>query len=153
MSINNLAKYHSHRISGQNSIAAECLKRLNHGEPMVSPETIEGIRQSSKRLVYRDKCGSIVNPSEMANKYGLKNSELTKLFADNGNDWRKVAKKLPKPVRGRCKYRDKFGLPCTKHDLAFEFGLHCETVAVAFKKHKNDWKAAREELNDKRKAK
>jgi len=88
MSINNIAIHHTNRISGQNSIAASCLNRLELGRELkVAPGYC--IKKNSRTyhcFDYSDIMGNPCKRVDLANLYGVAGKTISSAYErNNGN--------------------------------------------------------------------
>ena len=84
MSINNIARAHSNRLEGENSIAAMCFNRLKNGEPeIVGAYKIDGEKiRSSRKIDYRDPYGKSITRAEAAELLQLSTGATSALFQE-----------------------------------------------------------------------
>ena len=89
MSINNIARHHANRISGQNSIAASCLARLDMNRELeVAPGY--SIRKSKRTYLsfeYRDIIGNPCKRKELAELYGMPEKFVSNAYKRNNGDF------------------------------------------------------------------
>ncbi len=85
MSISNIARHHANRISGQNSLAASCLARLEIDRELeVAPGYC--IRKDSRTyhcFEYRDIIGNPCKRSELATLYGVAGKTISSAYERN----------------------------------------------------------------------
>lgn len=97
MSINNLAIHHSNRLTGQNSIAASCLARLDiNRELLTAPGYIVKRDQSVKysHADYRDINGENIRRKDLADQYELSGRQVLTIFKRTNGDYVEAHKQL-----------------------------------------------------------
>tara|TARA_R110000824_G_scaffold220201_3_gene407282 strand:- start:5223 stop:5558 length:336 start_codon:yes stop_codon:yes gene_type:complete len=89
MCISNLAIHHANRLSGQSSIAAACLERLDIKRPLKTAPGffIKTIRPKNYTPAkYMDINGNRVKRNVLINQYGLSGRQVLNIFNRTGND-------------------------------------------------------------------